>query len=221
MNLSTHNKSQIDLKVAQELRNNQQFIYQTNQSLQDLRNGLKELASQKDHYFQQYQSLIKELQISYENFTNTMLVRMHENERRVSGYENVLNQFTKECTKKIEVINQNYVEKLDFQGIIQGIEEEKEELKTKVKVLFDSVFSSLKSIESKICSQICDLRQELLSSMPSLDPIRKEYEERINTVYVDFRGLITEIERCKKTLAYDEKKFENIYTLIERLKAGK
>jgi hypothetical protein len=38
---------------------------------------------------------------------------------------------------------------------------------------------------------------------------------------VDFDGLVKEIAILKKAVAYDQKKFENVYTLIERLKAGK
>jgi hypothetical protein len=38
---------------------------------------------------------------------------------------------------------------------------------------------------------------------------------------IDFEGVARELMMVKKNVAYGEKKFENIYTLIERLKGEK
>jgi hypothetical protein len=40
-------------------------------------------------------------------------------------------------------------------------------------------------------------------------------EDKFQDFKVDFDGLVKEIALIKKAVAYDQKKFENVYTLIE------
>ena len=46
-------------------------------------------------------------------------------------------------------------------------------------------------------------------------------EEAFQILNVNYSGILKEISLIKKDISYSQKKFENIYTLIERLKEQK
>lgn len=57
--------------------------------------------------------------------------------------------------------------------------------------------------------------------MPEIDPVQVKIDEVKKVVKVDLDGVAKEIFLMKKAIVYEQKKIENIYTLIERIKAGK
>lgn len=96
---------------------------------------------------------------------------------------------------------------------------EKMELETVVqKDYFNQVVATLRN---HVKEQMKELKVELTPEVPEVDPVKEKIDEVMKVFKVDFDGLVREINLLKKAQAYDEKKFENIYTLIERLKAGK
>ena len=69
-------------------------------------------------------------------------------------------------------------------------------------------------------SDLSQAKKELTPVEPEIDPVQQMIDERFNVFKIDFDGLVRELAILKRAVAYDEKKFENIYTLIERLKGG-
>jgi hypothetical protein len=85
----------------------------------------------------------------------------------------------------------------------------------------DALNQSLQQLQGQTQESLKALKEELTPKPPDIDPIKAQLDERFKVWQVDFDGLIREIVLLKKTIHYDQKKFEHIYTLIERIQAGK
>ena len=85
----------------------------------------------------------------------------------------------------------------------------------------DNITQSFGNLQGQLKQDIEKLRKALTPIVPEVDPVDTKLDERFKVFKVDFDGLVKEITLLKKAVFYDQKKFENVYTLIERLKEGK
>lgn len=220
LNLSTHKKSEVDLRVAQALKNNQDFIYQTNQALQNLSQSIIALSLQNEKLRSQFESDKKGKEIDYENHLKEVNNRAAMLGQRVSAFEDGIVRMLSEVQGRLDEFRTQLVhhEILDqkFKTIVQWMQS----FESSHERLSGLVNSSVCLLHGKIASEIESVRKDLTPSPDARDPIKAEVEEFLKSMRVDFEGLVRELALVKKALAYDEKKFENIYTLIERLKAG-
>lgn len=99
------------------------------------------------------------------------------------------------------------------------------DLYNKMKFVLDKVEShktdlqnATTTINEKIKSAANDLKA-LIPEKPNLDKLVESITESHENIALDIRALIKEIEILKHNQKYNDKKFENIYTLIERLKS--
>ncbi len=220
MNLSMHKKSEVDLRVAQELKNNQDFIYQTNQALQGLSQSIIALSLQNEKLHAQFESDKKSMHIILENFMSDMDERhamfskhMSDKEQRMvlilSKVQGQLDAFRTQmvCAKDVD-------EKFEtVAGLIKSFE-------ASLQKLTGFTTNSISMLHGNISSEISQVRKDLTPDPDAIHPLKAQVEDLLNSMRVDFQGLIRELALIKKDVAYGEKKFENIYTLIERLKSG-
>ena len=220
MNLSTRNKSEVELRVAQELKNNQDFIYQTNQEIQKLNflfnallKEMEDVRADQGVHLSNYESLINELQTkSAENLKQCkaaladIMTMLEKHKKEISKQ---IAQIEKDYSSNDTVVNCFAIFKLANEGIMQEIEE--------VKKLNESNHNA---IHRKIDQTSNDLKNQLTPIVPEIDPLWQFINEKMEVFNVNFEGIKLDIERAKRAIFYGEKKFENIYTLIERLKAG-
>ncbi len=221
LNSSTHKKSEVDLRVAQELKNNQDFIYQTNQSLQDLKKGLDAVVLQHQKLLDKSGSDNKDVEIRLENFEEEVVKSINHclsKVNNITDYVNVLCKSIdvnyKKISEQIYLISERLANQEEQLSICTEIEKSIENLSNR---LDQDIFS----VKSLIQHHTSSLRDDLCKQIPKIDLTKEQLEECLKTVYVDFAGLVREIELLKKSTNYSEKKFENIYTLINRSKEGK
>lgn len=220
LNLSTHKKSEVELRVAQELKNNQDFIYDTNQSLQNLSTSLIALSLQDEKLRTMFESDKKSKEIAYENMVAEVSNKVSAQEKRMSNFEHNIVKLLQETQGRMKLIEDNMVchDVLD-QKIIE-IAEWLGSLEVSLEKLKNLVTSSNTRFENMIVHDFNQLRLLIPKEDVDSKNVKTEVEELLKSMRVDFEGLVREISLVKKALAYDDKKFENIYTLIERLKAG-
>jgi len=219
--LSTHKKSEVDLKVAQELKNHQDFMFQTNQAIQNLNFALVNLSIQHEKLTASLFSRLKNTEIKFENLEALC-------QKTLSGFGQKYSIFDKDFTDRINQIQSN-IDELDkhcvsndvFEDSINNLTYKLEGFKKSFEGLFNHVNTSLGCIHGKIESETQKVKQELFVPPQEFDPIKQKVDEILSALRVDCEGLIKEISLLKKSAHYTEKRFENIYTLIERLKEDK
>lgn len=221
LNLSTHKKSEVDLRVAQELKNNQDFIYQTNQSLQGLNHAIISLSLQHERVIAKTDSEKKDILIDFEKICDKVNKKLHQIDQRIGDLETKCNKDVDDIKFIINEMMRSYITTQTFSQQISILNNRIKEVCDLIEKHIDATASANGNIYNRIQSEIKKVRSDLTPIIPEVDPVKKAIDERMEILKVDFDGLVREIAILKKAVAYDEKKFENIYTLIDRLKAGK
>lgn len=216
-----HKRSEVDLRVAQELKNHQDFIYDTNQALQNLSQNMLSISQLFQKVVNKSESDRKEVLVFFEILKEMVTKKCEELNQRVGNLETNYAALRDSIWDKCEEFTSDFVSKDELIAFTTPKWEELDTLQEDLvtnKNYFNTAVTNLRSYAK---DQAETLRKELTPVIPKVDPIKKQLDERLSVFKVDFDGLVREIALLKKAVAYDEKKFENIYTLIERLKAGK
>lgn len=221
MNLSTHKKSEVDLRVAQELKNNQDFIYQTNQSLQDVRNEIISLTSKHEKTIAKYESRQKEIEIGFENMKEMVDEVLHKCIQEIGNVKTELHETCKEVRKDLVNVSYEYVTQSAFEYTVDSLIDARIGHGIEIAKLQDDLKLSTTYTKSIFSSELERLRKDLTPIIPEIDPVQLKIDEVKSVVKVDLEGVAKEIFLLKKAVVYEQKKIENIYTLIERLQAGK
>lgn len=219
LNLSTPKRSEVDMRVAQELKNNQDFIYQTNQSLQNLRRDMSFLTDKYKELFGEVGSNRKMIEIEFDTFCDKCNKYLYSMDKRQTDYQSLMSQAFQDAVDKASKMSSNTPTKDEVNMHVGKLSEWIISLQATFEKASNAITSSIQHLKSSFKSETDAIRKDLTPVTPEEDPVKKEVDRQLKDFRVDFQGLVQEIERLKKASAYDQKKFENLYTLIERLKA--
>lgn len=219
MNWSTRKKSDVDQKVAQELQNNKDFIYQTNQTLQGLSHGLISLSLSLEKLTAKSDSDRTYLHIHFENLERSVSEHITQMNQRLGDVETKLSYMCDDFLRFKEDVSFDYVKSKNFYEQNENTYEDIDELRKELITKTNSLNIGISTLKNLFKDAIDNVRKDLTPVPPKTDPL-KQVDTKFDCLKVDMAGLTREIELLKKSNSYDQKKFENIYTLIERLKEG-
>lgn len=214
-------RSEVDIRVAQELKNNQDFIYQTNQALQMLKISIIDLSKHLESLINRQNEAIKKLEIAIENQNVFIESKVKAQERLIDAYGKATTDFADESTRIIKGMNKEFLKLDAMSTFVEGSLSNQQATNMCLESMKNKLNVYESNMKGHVYDVVCGLRQEFISMLPELDPLKKDLNMRMDMIYIDLAGFIRELATVKKKIDYGEKKFENIYTLIERLKAGK
>jgi len=220
LNLSTHKKSEVELRVAQELKNNKDFIYQTNQAIQRINDNLVALSLAIERVRTETESRVKSLSIYTENFREILEEKIDLFDQRIGSVEATALACKLYVGKLEEQIKHECHKKAEFEEEKDKLDEHVKQLYSLVNLQRESLSHQQENLRGHVRNCIQEVRKEI-PVMPDLQPLVKKIDEMLTCFKIDFEGVARELMMVKKNVAYGEKKFENIYTLIERLKGEK
>lgn len=221
MKLSTPKRTEVEIRIAQEIKNHQDFVYQTNQALQNLGNQIKVLSQQLKDDSAKKDSDHKSLQIELENFLEkigSFQKSIYESTSASQAISTVALKKSKEQEKELKT---NFVRLSDFFAQILQLKNENEKIKKDLELHQKFVASAISALRQENQENISSLKIELKPIDVDYQLIEEEISERMRIYDVDFKGLQKEIELLKRSDSYSQKKFENLYTLIHRLQERK
>ncbi len=221
LNLSTRKRSDAEIRSEQELKNNRDFIYQTNQSLQNLNQSIVQLYSQYEKLTNKFVSDRTNIQTDFYNLEESVLQSCKECKGLVNDNGSRLDIMSSQYDKISNDVAHNQLKTNSINNSVSDLDKKYDDLLRHLNIIKDSFHTALSVLESKLHSSIESVRSDLTPKIPEVDPIETVISERLKVVYVDFAGLTRELELLKKSNAYSQKKFEDIYTLIGRIKEGK
>jgi hypothetical protein len=213
-------RSEVDVRVAQELKNDKDFKYETNQSLQTLARGISALSEKHDKVQANSHSDRKALLIEFENLRESVLDSMKEMDQRLGDVETKMFEVLDSFTDLREEYELRYLTKQEFYDAFVPEVKALDDIQQKMIKDKDYFNFALSTLKNQFKQDIQVVKEDLTPKIPEVDPIKAQLDERFKVFKVDFDGLVREIGFLKKAVAYDQKKFEHIYTLIERLKEG-
>ncbi len=210
-----------DLRAAQAIKEHQDFKQNTNQSLQALSQGIVSLSIQHEKVLANSKSDRKALLIEFENLRESVLSSMHEMDQRLGDVETKLFELLDSFTDLREEVMQKFLTKQEFYDAYVKEVKHLDDLEKRVNQRDDYFNLRFAALGGQFKDQIEVVKKDLTPQVPEVDPIKKQLDERLNIFKIDFDGLVREIALLKRAVSYDQKKFENVYTLIERLKGEK
>lgn len=214
-------KSDVEIRAAQELKDARDFQYNTNQTLNSLKEGIISLSMQHEKVMAKCDSDRKALLIEFENLREWILASFKEMNKRLGDAESKLFEVLDAFTDLREEAGSCYLTREDFVESFDELEQKICSNHLKQTMKSDHLLGSFDQLKGQAKLDLENLRKELTPVPPEVDPVQAQIDERFAVFKIDFDGLVKEISLLKRAVFYDQKKFENVYTLIERLKEGK
>lgn len=209
---------QFELLVQQEIKNHADILNSVFQQLRDLKEEVKAL---KEEHLQCKAALHAKM---CSNATDFKFIEQNQSRlyEMVKGFQSDQNTHNREFDYRI-----NSVEKL-----ITAFEDQQEELTQKIQKVDQRVdtldqndhengkdfYSYVNHLAMKIYSKIDEAKEKILAEPSPLQQDKEEIMQKIDTHRVEASGVLREIRIMDHRVMVSEKKIENIYTLIERLK---
>src|ERR1043166_2050041 len=209
---------QFELVVQQEIKNYQDSLNFVLQSIKELKEEIKQVNDEALENYALLHSEQNDLKIELQNLRDVFMesyktFHNHINDQYVVNQrnQNQINNLTSEILKKIN-FDGNFQSK--FENLWGEISELKKTTDKNNRVLNDNLDDLLRRFRQGILKAKEEIRQE-----PSeLSLVQTQLEERIVSHSVEVEGIMRELRIYKHDNMVTQKKIENIYTLIERLK---
>lgn len=208
-------------RSEQEDINLRNFIYDTNQSLQNLKNSITDVTLKHDRLLAKLESMIKNIEIAFENFSQRIEKTVSDNNQRIGSISSSLDHLKDDVNDKFLGIDSTYVTQDHYFKDASSIKEDIGHV-TKDAIEKNAYFNNELMLLRGLLDHKCEeLKKDLTPVIPEVDPIKKDIDAHLDIFRNEFRGILKEMRVLKQSKEYSDKKFENIYTLIERLKEAK
>lgn len=190
--------------ARREIRKEIESIYASLEKIQiDIQNSNYELEK----------SLSKELK--------KIINEISKHQDNINTQEKILYDKCKEVDRNMHFMGSKIDEtlsKVEFDTCFENLKKELKQEKLHRHVENQAIDSKISSLEKKILDFFCSEIESLLSRMRKLENTIENFDEKINLFSVHNEGFVKELACCKKETFIHEKKIENIYTLIDRIK---
>jgi hypothetical protein len=210
----------VDIRVAQELKNDKDFKYSIGQSVQKLENSINALHKIHEQNVATSHSDRKAVLIQFENLKESVMAIIKDMNNRLRDTETKMFEVLDSFNEMQEEVITKYLTKQEFLDVHIPQVNKLNSIHRWISDRDNTIGFELATMKDRFKQDLEALKRDLTPIVPEKDPIQHALDERFKVLKVDFDGLIKEIELLKRAVAYDQKRFENVYTLIERLKGG-
>jgi len=208
---------QFELIVQQEIIEHNKAISASNLSLNDIRQKVLELSQSIDRQVNKLDNKTINLSYEFESILNSYKTIRQEFVKLVSDNERFNNRNFKEIQiidQSVETVHRNQQNlSKEFKELCTYFSEMQEEIKT----LSKSHENDTHRIKLNFSKELKKQKEEILSLPSEAKKVKEEFMEELSMHKIDNAGLLKEIKVLKKTVFINEKKIENLYTLIDRL----
>lgn len=214
-------KSNEELKREQEIREQADFKFNTNHVLHKLDQRISDLALQHESVVAKSGSDKVHISGQFEDLREAVLEHCKQMNQRVGDVESKMVQMMTAFNNLISHCSFSYMPMEKFYSLFQDLEDRVASNHLDSTSKLDSLSHTVGHLHGKIQQHVDELRQEVESRKPDVNPLYNHVDQKFDIFRVDFEGILREIAILKQTVAYEEKKIENLYTQIERLKGEK
>lgn len=219
--MSTASRTEVEKRVAQELKNNQDFIYSTNQWLQNLTVSFDGLKKEVSDQLAALGSKLKSQDILVENLEERTDVAIKKCSSIVDGFGAKFSQFVQNVAEDLRGFECRYAHAGEHQALTAFAHEKAKHADQEIDRLEAHINSQIQRIESQVESKLQNLKKEILNRPSEFPEMKSSLNETLDAYKVDFNGISEKLEKSNKAIFICQKYIEDLYTNLERLKAGK
>lgn len=209
---------QFELVVQQEIKNYQDSLNFVLQSLNELRDSIRQVQEESLKNHAKIHSMQTQLSIELQSVKEVSL--------------SIGLRLEKSLNDQRTVNERNAYEMRDIADAVLTKIRRDDQLEEKIKSLWNAIGDVNHSVEKnqkifnytaddllhKLNNAILKVKKEILEAPTEASLVKTQLEEKLACHTVDVAGIMKELNIYKKENYVTQKKIENIYTLIERLK---
>lgn len=207
-----------DQVVKQEIINHNNQLAATNIALVDLRKSIEKLTSEharhiatEDSRFRKIEDDMNRLNARYDTLTGSLSISQ---DNQANKTENCLY----DLARKIESYEENALEISEFHRVFEQVSQQLNQYSEDLINQKIYVHSHLQKMSEEMKRTYEEFKHDLLNKPSEIPEVKDELEKKITAAIVDAEGISKKIGVCMKGSFVIEKKIENLYSLIDRLK---
>jgi len=212
---------QFELVVQQEIKNHQDAVYSNNQSLNEIKVKIEEMSNQSLENYALISSQQKYLEIEIDKIKDFIKIISQKLESHVCDQRNLNERNSIEYQDVVETLEKRLRLEVNFFDRLREVENQNHNVLQSNAKSIKTVENNLESWHSRFLRDVSKFKEEIYSMPTGLEADLEDMAEKIAANYIDVEGIMREINVFKKSTYIVEKKLENIYTLIERMKGEK
>lgn len=221
MKFSTERQAEIDRRVAQELKNNQDFIYTTNQWLQKLDLALQKMKSELQEHASDVGNKLKAQDIFIENLSDSTKAHKKSCDRDLDEYRcqmafcmSFVQESIKRSDERFQVLEECTRAILELKDRVVGLAKE-------VDRIDQLIHHEALRLSQKITAQSDALKNEILNLPSEIPSLKQLISDKVGVFHVDFQGIVRELEIIKKKAFISSKYIEDLYDKLGKSKEVK
>lgn len=210
-------RSEVDIQVAQQIKNHQDFMYQTRQDI----NSLNQKMDEVKQLYKDFTAACIRSEVSVTQKIDSLTTKNIESNvkslKTLDEYRQTLQREVKLIEGFVNGLDEKYVDwgvylksVPTMQSKIDNMENEIKELKR----LIDEQVTNL----SRLCdSKVKASKEEILSIPSEIPELKRSFQEKFDLMEMDLENGRIRASNNEKQLIVIEKKIEQIYLLIKKL----
>lgn len=208
---------QFELVTKQEIKNYQDSLNFVLQSINELKEDIKQLNSDMLENYGLIHSQHVDLGIQIEHHRLLHIELRQQVSSWINNQQEIKENYGKELAALwgSSVMNQRKSEINENKLAI--LKESLEKNQNEIIAHTSTIRNSFNDIETKLNRNLCCMKEEIINLPSETEQLKSELEEKIHTHKVDVAGLMKELLSMKHENMITEKKLEHIYTLIDRI----
>lgn len=210
---------QFELLVQQEIKNYNDSLLSINLSINATNDQLKGLSDKNNKDLAVFLSHVKRLDIEIEKLKLAFSDLVSELASQFSDLSVDLIQRAASLEEKVKDLKNIYLNKKEFDETFKEYSQKLSNLEEMFNSKISNCCSETARAEFRCKADLQSLRKEISDKPSEAQEVKRYLEHKIEISAINNHGLVREVEVCKKTSFVIEKKIENLYTLIERLKS--
>lgn len=212
---------QFELIVQQEIRNHNASILATNQSINEMKSQIEDIKRKFSENFAKQEHGIRKITQEFlllEKFVEGKDIKLAS---QMHSLDKNINLYRKDTESKFDTLEANFVEVEDFNEFKLLVQQEMNALKEELNSQREFIHASLFKIYKDMNRIMEDFLKDIENRPNELWDVKKELEGKIASCSIDSQGILKEMKVHKKTVFIMEKKIEDLYDIIKRLKQEK
>lgn len=214
-------QAQVDLRVTQELKNHNDFIDRINRSIQKISEDIAHISSNNEKAISKFVSEKKSLEIAFHGMDSKTKNSLRALNDGLDDVRNILKTEISKISSSVECVKGKSLRIDGLESALDSIKFNQSEIDDKIKNLKSFLAEVLVSIDRSCESFFNQTRKDFESMLPDYELVERKIYQSMQERDVTHAGLQKELDLIKKCLRYGEKKFESLFTSIDRLKEGK
>ena len=203
--------------AAQEEKNNNDFVYRTNQEIQNIWNKIDSLELLFQKHLASHGSEISQFQAALDNHQSEMRDYLKLCNTNFDDFQKRLASHVNDVLVCFEQVQNEFVSKTEINPKLHSFKEVLSSLETSNRMCNDNIRSLLQRFPALVDEKVGSLRDELNSRPSNESAIRQELNQTLDVVGMDVTNASIRCANNEKQLNLIEKKIEQLFLLIKKL----